>query len=67
MEPYFFGEKDTLNREDFISKCQSITTTFSTNICEKIFDYLKPDAQDRIVILSFKLGMGVGEVEEEEE
>jgi hypothetical protein len=61
LEPYFFSDKETIIRNDFITKCQSVSTTFSSNICEKIFDYLKPDNQDKINVLSFKLGMGVDE------
>lgn len=65
FEGYFFGEHDYVSREDFIAKCQSVDASFKGTICEKIFDYLKPDSQDRVGLLSFKLGTGLDEVEVE--
>lgn len=59
LQGYFFSEKDLIGRNEFITKCQSISTTFTGSVSDKIFDYLKPDINDKIGILSFKLGMSL--------
>ena len=48
-------------REEFINKCQSIASHFSSAITTSIFEYLKPDSQDRINVFSFRLGMNIDE------
>ena len=42
-----------------MSKCQAIVSHFSGSMCNSIFDYLKPDSNDRVTIFSFRLGMNI--------
>lgn len=55
FEHYFFETRERISREDFIRKSQGINNSISSNMYEKIFDYLVPTPKDEITTLAFKL------------